>query len=525
MYFIGLHRENHFLHVALLQGDKKNPSIKLLRSFVIKDNEEDVKPLYNLFLELDKKNIHICSSLSLDDVLYRKIELKLTKSSVIKKMIPFQFEENHPYSYKDAIVLPFLEKNNKTGQSTISFFSARKQNVQDHLDSWQMLGIEPEFITSSTRALTCFSQHFFPRESSLFIFHLGSEKSSWILMQEGRLTHSLCVDFGSSKFLSAVKTDFPSKSQGEILHLLQTKKDLLFLESPQFAETAKVFSQLQKQFLRMYLFCQQNAESELPQKIVITGEMVSFHCIDQFYRRCFPDFSFLTPVDSNQRVSSTDLHTYAIPVGACLDALAQDEQTQQFRQEAFAPQKHKQRRHKLILSYFSLLLLSCFSLHFTGKIALQKKAGAIVQKHGISFSGEKILYSTPEEFLQKLESSRKEEGLKKASFPYFPTTFSVSEVLFWLSSEQSPGTENGQITIEKFRYVLTQFPKMGKKIEPYVVKIEMEFSAASPRIAKSFYDFLLSDKTRIDTKKEVIWNQNADHYTAAFFLLPKKSPL
>ncbi|NNM42720.1 MAG: hypothetical protein HKM07_00050 [Chlamydiae bacterium] len=525
MHFLGLHKEDHILQVALLEQEKKNTSIKLLRSFVIKDNEEYVKPLYILSSLIAKKNFSISSALRAEEILFRKVSVKLTSLPSIKKIIPFQFEENHPYPFSEAIALPFIDKKKKKEGAILSFFSTRSQNLQKHLLELDEFSIEPEFVSCEPQALYRFSKFFFPIEESLFVFHLGYEKSCWVSIAEGNIEISHSLDFGISHVFSALKDDFPEKSIEELELLLHEKKDLHFLENPLFSETAKSFANLQRQLLRIHLFCEQKQGENAPKKILITGAFSTTTCLDLIYKKSCPNLTFLLIDSSKEVFSSSDLHSYAIAIGTALDTLSQDRKTLQFRQKAFVPQKQIKRKKQLLLCYILGIILFCLSANFAGKMIIKNRVGALLQSHEnlLVSKSQKIPYESIDKQLQEIESKERELSTTKSSLPLFPSTPQVSEVLLWLSTHKNLNAKpSDAIKIDKFRYFLTSYPKLGKKPEPYIGKVELQFSAASSRHAKAFHEALLSDKEYVDTKKEIVWNQSKDQYTVSFFLLPKR---
>ena len=525
MHFLGLHKENHILQVALLEQDKKNASIKLLRSFVIKDNEEYVNPLYILSSLIAKKNFSISSALKTEEVLFRKVSLKLTNLTSIKKIIPFQFEENHPYTFSQAVVLPFIDKKKKKEGTILSFFSTRPQNLQNHLHELDKFSIEPEFISCEPQALYRFSKFFFPREENLFVLHLGYEKSCWVSIVGGGIEISHSLDFGISHIFSALKADFPEKSIEELELLLQEKKDLLFLETSLFSETAKTFANLQRQILRIHLFCEQTQGENAPKKILITGALSAAICLDLIYKKSCPTLTFLLIDSSKEMFSSSDLHSYAIAIGTALDTLSQDKKTLQFRQKAFTPKNQIKKKKQLLFCYMLGIFLFCLSVNFAEKMMIKNKVTTLLlsHEHLLDPKSQKMPYESIDKQLQEIESKERELSATKSSLPLFSSAPQVSEILLWLSTHNNLKAETPDaIKIDKFRYFLTSYPKLGKKPEPYIGKVELQFSTTSPRYAKGFHEALLSDKVYVDTKKEIVWNQSKDKYSISFFLLPKR---
>jgi hypothetical protein len=82
----------------------------------------------------------------------------------------------------------------------------------------------------------------------------------------------------------------------------------------------------------------------------------------------------------------------------------------------------------------------------------------------------------------------------------------------WLGAIQEP------IEVVRFHYSLVQYPKAGEKIEPYDVKIELEFKAENPAAARRFREALELDPTLIDKKQQVTWTPQQDSYKISFGL-------
>lgn len=521
MQFLGLHQEGLILKIAQLQKEKNQASIKLLHSFVTKDNAEDVKPLYMLESQKQKNNFILTSCLPADEVLFRKTLVRLSKLTSIKKVLPFQFEESHPYPFSDAVALSFISK--KKDGTDLSFFSTKKQLLSNHLQTIASLSIDPDFVTCEPQALYRFTRHFFPKEENLFVFHLGKEKSCWISIVEGNLEITQSLDTGSLSLFSALEEDFPKSTNEELLSLLREKKNLDFLQSSSYPKTKEAFSHLQKALLRVYLFCKQK-QTILPTKIVCTGDFSFIPCMELFYKESLPSLSPVSLEAQKESFSSFEIHSFAMAIGAGLDALSQDKKTLQFRKEEFTSSKETKRKKKYLVQFALSFVFFCFSFYFAKEMFFEKKVSSLVQNyiHLFPSSFEKVSYDVVNMSLEQIEKREKTLLSSKNHLSLLPKHAPISEILLFLSTHkalQSQGEES--IRINSFHYFLPNYPKLGKKIEPFVGKVEIEFTTSSPQLAKAFHDLLLSNKELVDTRKKVSWNQTGEVYTTSFFLASK----
>ena len=89
--------------------------------------------------------------------------------------------------------------------------------------------------------------------------------------------------------------------------------------------------------------------------------------------------------------------------------------------------------------------------------------------------------------------------------------------------EKNPNT--AQITpliqLESFSYGMLKRPEQSKKQEKYQVKVEFEFTTATPKLAREFHDALIAPNEIVDPKGEIKWSSNRGRYKTSFFLKDK----
>ena len=84
-------------------------------------------------------------------------------------------------------------------------------------------------------------------------------------------------------------------------------------------------------------------------------------------------------------------------------------------------------------------------------------------------------------------------------------------------------TEEGSLKIDSFSYQMVKRPDITKKGEKYQVKIDLEITAPSAKMAREFHTALNSPNNFVDPKSEVKWSNTRGKYQASFFLKDKTS--
>jgi type IV pilus assembly protein PilM len=139
---------------------------------------------------------------------------------------------------------------------------------------------------------------------------------------------------------------------------------------------------------------------------------------------------------------------------------------------------------------------------------------------------------TQQDLLNRLYYFEKELQSSPDTFPLYPNTPRVSDVLAWLNNHpqvvkkgEKEVSDQAQLQIENFSYSLVKRPELNKKQEKYQVKVEIEFSAPTPKQAREFHDALIAPNDFVDAKGEIKWTANRGKYRTSFFLKDKTSYL
>ncbi len=460
MHALGLYVDGETLRVALLSRKKQAVEVELLRSFPLHTAPgENVKPLYMLEAVLAGKKASVVSGLDAGDVLLREVDFKLRSKREVLSVLPFQVEPLIPYPLEEAILLPFFEKRDQGMRVTL--LATTQTQLKHHLDQMGALQVDPDLVSCTPAALFRTARLVYPEYKALYLFHLGAQKSIFAVVLDGKLILSHTLNMGLQHFV-----DHPQGFQKELDRLLAFAKKKL---------------------------------PALPEAFLLTGH------IPTSFQELFAPHTVLP-------TEKIDL-SYALSIGLALEGLFQDEKTVQFRRGGFTPAVHVKKRTRQLGVGVALCLLLAVAMGTSRLWILEHRKAALhaaLQERGYD----------EENLVEAVFNWESALGSKKRSFPYFPSVPKVSDVLAWLSTHpQLISAEPGEkIDIRQVRYQLVKYPKIGEKIEPYQAKVELEFTATSPRLARTFHDALMEGGGLVDARQEIAWKANQQTYYTSFFL-------
>jgi type IV pilus assembly protein PilM len=463
MHTLGLQFGKNGCRVALLRKEKKKKTIELLRAL-----PSEVKPLYTLAPILSGKSTWLVTGLEAAEILLRQCTLKLTQRKALLKALPFQIETLVPFPLEEGIFLPFFQKKDEA--TDVTLFVAKREHVEKHCENLQNFEVCPDQVSCSPSALYRFARYVFPDREDLFLFHLGEEKSCYLCIQKGNLLLAQTLSLGRKQL-----------SENE--------------------------SKAEKELQRMVAFLTQKFPAT--RHFLLTGDFPE-NSEERVKNALGPSFSFLIP--SHSEYDPVTLQVYAVAIGLALE----EEKGVQFCQGAHqAPQALKRQKRRLF-SYFA----SCFVLTlgvWIGSFTLMNKSeDRLLQrlKHlsHIPLKGN---------LTQALEEWEKALQTKQPQFLHYVLNLpNVSDVLAWISAH--PKLEGAEV--KNVHYFLTKFPKIGAEQDPYEAKVDLEFTAPSPRQAREFHDALLAENEIVNSSLPISWNASQDSYSASFFLKKRAHP-
>lgn len=519
------------------------------------EENDHVKPLYIVGqkekLQALCENNLIVTSATTQDILVRPLDLKLKKDKDIEATLAFQIEPLLPYPIENAVVDKVLLSKDKEG-SKLTVFSMRKDHLTQHLGKWNALGIEPEVVSAAPQALVLFANQFVKKETPFFILHLAIENSFAVLVDQGKLFSAQAIPAGLNHLIEVLvqekgldQTSAYSELSNRTFHLPQPQDTPAFksaLDGLRMAITRTVYS-LAKQL-----------KGKEINDLMITGPGAIIEGLKETL--CSPLNKTLLVAEGKEGfgASQKDLLNYALPIGEALSALPNTKDQINFRQHEFLYPEPWKRLKQPISLYFLLCFAIAIALFLFGKTYVSYKEGELRQQYlnllnvmnkpYSSFEKEltsKTLATHPNDAMRDVGSLSLEEIKSRLSylekdiqstpqtFPLLANVPLVSDVLAWISShpnfisKKQGDTKDlsESMQIENFSYSLVKRPEPSKKQERYQVKVEIEFSSPTPKMAREFHDALIAPNDMVDPKAEIKWSSNRDLYRTSFYLKDK----
>lgn len=527
-HVIGIEKDGILLRAAQLSLVKGKPRINKLFEVNVEQAATDVNLLYKSdqgrLLQESLAHSLVVTGLNSDEVLIRPLEVKLKKEQDINAVLAFQAEPLIPYPVENAIIDRIKIETMPDG-TQLNILAARKDHVRDHLSFWNAKEIEPEIVTSSSFALAVFSKTFFSSTESHFIVHIG-------------LTQTLCVLVKEGKLLAAQNSHLGLNDLNQVI------------ESPD----SEIVEQWRTEITRI-LYGLGKLRREESKGLLFTGEGASQPLLrDRLIQTFSQPLLELNPIEG---ISSSDLEKYAIPIGAAVSGLPNQKSQINFRKEEFAYPYPWKRLKQPLITYFVACCALAVAIYLFGLsyynykedhvrheyvallASMNKSYSSFEKEYAKKFPAKKdkgdeegvppIHTLTQEDISNRLHYLQKEMKDSPISFPLLPDVPKISDVFAWLSnhpivntpSQDSSGNLVPSFQIEHFSYSFVKRPDQKKPQEKYQVKVELEFSSPTPKLAREFHDALIAPNELVDPKGEVKWGSNRGKYRTSFFLKDK----
>lgn len=529
---VGFISVNGEIKAACLSFEKGGFQVKRLFCFPLQQ-QENVKPLYNEEKELQKfcdENLSV-ATLNASDVLVRRLKMKLIKEKDIEEAFLFQAEPELPYPLETALLDKIIVEKEEDS-TLLAFLAVKKEYLEKTLSFWKEHGIDPEIVSSMPIALNALLNAASEPNPLQFVVYVGNSTTLSVLLKEGKLLASHSVPIGWSS--------------------LNGETDLLNPHpSP---DLKKSLDELLQAILWNYLSLIKETRSKEEPVLYITGEGANIPHLTSLISTTL-GLKTGSLSNFNGTIKPEELNRFAIPIGLALSAQPKDILGPaigiNFRQEEFSYKTPWKRFKKSLSFYAGLALLAAASLYLLGSNYLAYKEDLLktqfldlltfTQKPYDAFesSYEKKYPQTKQEEgilpIQSLDSeaiSRRIDFLENEiksmpdTFPLLPNIPRVSDVLVWLSNHPKIICEETKsscppFTINIFHYQLVKRPEINKKTERYQVKIDLEFSTSSPRLAREFHDTLITANDFVDPKSEIKWTATKGKYRTSFYLKDK----
>lgn len=538
---LGLYIEDHVFKGAVLTEHKGKPALEKVFLSEIQENEEG-QPYFSQDIQAALTSLLpqtlVGTALGTDEVLVRPLDIKLQKDSEIASVVPFQSEPLLPYPIENAMV-DWIKLNNTLDGSRLTIVAARKDYIEKQISLWNDLKIEPELISTVPNALTAFAAYFSESPDLQIILHVGNITTSCLLVDQEKLLAAQSTSRGIRDIIQAIQLDKPIEAKAALAQLKPEEINRL----PHLSE---LLDQFRIDITRIILGISKQVKGFESKEVLLTGEIGLYPTLVEFL---FQNLSFkpTLPLERpNFPLTNQELQLYAIPIGIALTGLPGKKNQINFRQEQYAFPHPWLRLKKPLITYFASCLLLAFALYSFTLANFSKSADnlrqeyvnvlASLHKSYPEFEAEyrknaRLPALSPDETLNpktlslddlsaRVDFLRKQFQTNPDSYPLFPNTPSVSEVLAWIANHPSfkPSEGKEALKIENFNYKMIKRPDKNKKNEVYQVKVEFDFSAPNPTRAREFHDALIAPNEIVDPRGEIKWGTNHGLYHTSFFL-------
>jgi type IV pilus assembly protein PilM len=478
------------------------------------------------------------TALHTNEVIVRPLEVKLTKLKDVDAVLAFQAEPLLPYLAEETLLDRVLLGKNKEG-TELTLLATKNDYVEAHLAEWSHLGIEPEVISTTSAALTSFANFFHESDYPFFIINLGLTETSVVLVKEKKIIGAQSIPLNTHLLKEIfLKETEEALSTVEEFDSKRAPKTAEFIEKWELEITKTVFA-LQKQL-----------KKEEFGDTLITGEGVEILGLVSKLTEKLAQSPVSPKKTDSFDLNEKELQKFAVAIGLALQAITGAQNQINFRQKEFSYPNPWKRLKKPLLTYLaSALFLSLMFLFLSDKylnlkedvlkekllenVALSHRDYKEFEKNYLKkYPNRGLPQNLQELTLQQITSLNEflDQQVKEQpeSFPLQPNLPRVSDVLAWLtthpnvvSKNESTGVVTPLISIENFHYTLLKRPDKQKKRERYQAKVDLEFTAESPKNAREFHDALITENPLVDLKNEVKWGVSQGKYRTSFILKDK----
>lgn len=547
IHSLGLFQNAKGLLAVLITSKKEGVVIDKTYAIDIDNTADYVKPLYTieegkrLLGEFDK--YLPVTGVGAGETLIRPLFTQLSKDKDIDSVIEFQTEPLLPYPVENA-VLDWMKISQNSEGSNLIVSSVKREHLKKHLESCQKLGIEPEVVSTTSLALAAFSGEYTQVELPFFVVDVQENEATCVLMVNRRLTGAMSCHLGLSSLREAFHKDRPEGSFKEL--------DFTAVDVKNYPELSKALEMFCLQILKVLYGLSKQGHVEEVEKILLTGEVEGFKSLSAAIASKLGKQELFLETAKNVAVLDESLKRFAIPLGLALTVLPKTKDQVNFRQKDFSYPNPWKRLKKPLLTYFAACILVAWALNYFGQAYLGHKEDklkesfgdllAFMQKPYKTFEAEyevkhpfreklpegeiaSIEILTPEDLVERLEFLEAEIKASPDSIALNPNLPRVSDLFAWLTRhpnvvlrDEESGLAKPLIRIENLHYNMVKRPEEKKKRNRYQVKVDLEFTSPTPKLAREFHDALIEPNDYVDPKEEVKWSSSKGKYRTSFFL-------
>ena len=535
-YPLGLQLEHHTLRGALLSQVGEQP--RILRVFSLAVKEDSVGPRHISVLNTlrpaiarDKlRRALFATGLPTPRILIRPLDIKLTKDKDIDSVLAYQAEPLLPFPVDEAVVDRTTLSRDEEG-SQLAVFAARKGDLEEHLESFQSLNIEPEAVSCYPAALAAYSAVYAPQEEPIFVIDLGLETITTLLVDDGKVlaAHSM------SSVLRELQLAIKDASSADFNELTKETG----------SAAASSIQKLQQELSRAIFALGKQAHGQAVQLALIVGEGACLGNLASYLANITQKTLLEPKTKTGDTISTTELKRYAIPIGLGLGFLPGAQHQLNFRQaELSYPYPWKRLKQPIALYVLLCLLISLF-ITTIGNQKQDTKVQELRQQYSDLLQVLQVEHETFEQTAMETPPGEEiaidqlsipqisqrikwiEEDIAKAQyiFPLKPNVPRVSDLLAWITSNPKvvrthpdTGEKQALLKLESLNYSMVKRPDKSKQRERYQVKVELEFTSPEAKWAREFYDALIAPNDFVDPRGEVKWSAAKGSYKTSFFL-------
>lgn len=483
---------------------------QLLRKAILGVSEStiSIKKLEVVAEDTDKNAIY-ASCPDATKTIARPIEIALTKQKDIDATFSFEAEAHLPYPLEQCIVDKItLSKNN--GCTQLQLFSVLKTDVQQHLDDLKERSIDPELVCPKPLALCHFVQRLYSPAGLHIALHVDRTETTCVLVQDGLplMARSHPMGLDTLERVTYVNSDGHTTINEEGL-----------------ASTHEYLREISRILLAF-----QNGYETASLPLLFCGPVIENQILMQLFTNALGrEIAPAPELDQTESYTWQELLIFAVPIGCALAVrFEQKGQSINFRKDEFAYTDKWRRWKKELAVYFCLMLLLAIGSFMHGKAKLKDQQTSLIEQYAMlvqvmekEASQDELLTLTPDEIGEKLYTLEQELEAQSDEMALHPDVARVSDLLAWLSSHPNvvlSGDDPKALSLESLSYNMVKRPEKGKLKERYQVKVDLEFSAPSPTMARELHDALLAPNDFIDPKTELKWSVHRGHFKASFFL-------
>lgn len=458
MKCIAIYPEGEFYTLLIFCSKGKKIQIPIMLSFTKK--EIATSEMQNIF----SKHGHaiIASALPAKKVWWTRVRMPIDNITNREKAIALHLQTLLP-DCLDNLLFNFIYTKNKEA----IIFSILKDKLKEFLGEWKIFSTTPEIITFAPLAVLKYVNYFYPEQKSFLVINFGRYELFFISQLEGEIGHIAAISIQ----LSEVDNE-----------------------------------KIKREFDRIFEFFL--LKEKKIQNIIFTGNIALAKKYRELLENNFT-VSFIT-----EKITAVS-PKYAIPFGIGLDVCKRDARSMQFcKKDLFSPTSVKRLKQRLYnLCALSIVLSSLVLLWTVSNYRYRKK------KIQNTLKKEFFSRDTSKPILVQMRELEKELNNSKKNFIWDKEPYKVSNLISYLTTDPKITAQEfkDNIDITHLGYQLVDFANSISKGQ-FQVRIQLEFTATSDRVANAFYQTIISSSL-LHKKSDITWNKHNDIYCLTFYLM------